>query len=133
MTTIFLARVIMWIIDKNEEYSKRSRLKMRRVGKYWAQFECGWCAYLWGHIDGICSVGSWIWRLLRSMLSSRDGALPFYHSDSSYNYRSWFLMQKMHGEWAHFYATDTNNWRQTEDQHTGLLHLSAEYSFTLSY
>lgn len=47
ITTIFLARVIMWIIDKDEKYSKRSKFKMR-AGKYWAQFEWGWCAYLLG-------------------------------------------------------------------------------------
>lgn len=32
ITTIFLARVIMWIIDKDEKYNKRSRFKMRRAG-----------------------------------------------------------------------------------------------------
>lgn len=99
ITIIFLARVIMWITDKDEEYNKRSRFKMRRAGKYWAQFEWGWCAYL---------LGPYWWTnvLWAAEFEACSGAccgsrvLPFYHSDSSFNYGSWFLTQEMHTKWG---------------------------------
>lgn len=97
IATIHLARVIMWIIDRGEEYNTRSRLKMRRAGRYWAQFEGGRCAYLlepywWNILSGqfneTCSE-AW---------SSLEIVLPFQHSDSSYNSEGWFLTREMHAE-----------------------------------